>query len=70
MDADTAPRKKGQNLFKPNARLKYYRKMRYWTQADVAGELYKLCAFEERERGIITAACGRVEPCDSIRKGA
>lgn len=51
MDADVATRKP----FKPNARLKYYRKMRHWTQADLADELYKLCSHKERERGIINA---------------
>jgi transcriptional regulator with XRE-family HTH domain len=37
-----------------NARLRYHRQMRQWTQADLASELYQLCDFGERERGIIS----------------
>jgi hypothetical protein len=51
MDADVAPRKP----LKPNARLRYYRRMRHWTQADLADQLYKLCTRKERGRGIINA---------------
>ncbi len=41
---------------KPNIRLRYFRKMKHWTQAALAEELYKLCSRkEERDRGIINA---------------
>jgi len=44
-----------------NNQLKYHRKMRHWTQAELADALYLLCApEEEREKGVISAGmiCG------------
>lgn len=39
-----------------NKQLRYYRKMRHWTQANLADELYKLCEQDpEFGRGIINA---------------
>lgn len=43
------------HLSKPNDHLRRYRKMRHWTQANLADELYQLCEADERERGIINA---------------
>jgi transcriptional regulator with XRE-family HTH domain len=43
-------------LKQPNDLLRYHRKLRHWTQKDVADELYNLCQEnEERERGIINS---------------
>src|SRR5947209_18609644 len=39
----------------PNERLRYYRKMRFWSQSDLADQLYSMCSEgEESERGIIS----------------
>src|SRR5260370_1723606 len=45
---------KRSTLFLSNTRLRYHRKMRHWTQADLANELRQLCEPSERERGIIS----------------
>ena len=42
-------------LSRPNDRLRRHRKMRHWTQAGLADELYQLCEADESERGIINA---------------
>jgi hypothetical protein len=39
----------------PNERLRYYRKMRFWSQSDLADQLYSMCSEgEESERGTIS----------------
>jgi transcriptional regulator with XRE-family HTH domain len=53
MDAHGTEKRRGTSLT-PNIRLRYHRKMHQWTQADLANELYQLCDFNERERGIIS----------------
>jgi DNA-binding transcriptional regulator YiaG len=48
-----ADRKSG----KPNLKLRHHRKMRNWTQADLAGELSRLCKpreVQQRGRGMIS----------------
>lgn len=54
MDADLVAKKPP----KPNTRLRYYRKMHHWTQADLAEQLYKLCRGKERTRVINTNMVG------------
>lgn len=50
-----ASEKWSSHLPRPNDRLRRHRKMRNWTQADLADELYQLCEADERDRGIINA---------------
>jgi transcriptional regulator with XRE-family HTH domain len=52
---DTGTQRKGANP--PLHELRYRRKMRHWTQADLADELYQLCSPEEIEqgRGVVNA---------------
>jgi transcriptional regulator with XRE-family HTH domain len=54
MDAHAIGKRPGYH-FKPNDHLRHYRKMRHWTQTNLADELYQLCELEESERGIINA---------------
>lgn len=54
MDAHAIGKTPGYH-FKPNDYLRHYRRMRHWTQTNLADELYQLCELEECERGIINA---------------
>lgn len=52
---NTSRHKKNQaSHFQANSRLRYQRKMRQWTQAELADKLYQLCEPGEREHGIIS----------------
>ena len=42
---------------RPNRKLRHHRKMHNWTQADLADELYRLCApreIKQRDRGMMS----------------
>jgi len=52
---DISRRKRKQDShFQANPHLRYQRKMRQWTQAELADKLYQLCEPGEREHGIIS----------------